>query len=182
MLIYLFFLFVAIQRLLELKIAKRNAIYIQSLGGFEVGKDHYSQIVYLHVIFLFSSLFEGLIANQLSSFWFIPFFIFIITQFVRIWAISSLGYFWNTRIFILPNAKPIKKGPYRYLRHPNYLIVMIEFITIPLIFSAYFSAVIFPILNIFVLTKRIKIEEMALSTYNEYDKEMTYTPRFFPKK
>lgn len=182
MFLSLFFLFLVIQRLLELYIAKRNATYIQSLGGFEVGKSHYPFIVALHAGFLVSVFLESKYIHSftLQTYWIVPFVLFMFTQGLRFWIIITLGRFWNTRIFVLPNAKPLKKGPYRYLRHPNYLIVMLEMITVPLIFGAYMTAVIFPILNAIMLTIRINIEEKALSVHMKYDKEMAETPRFIP--
>lgn len=163
MFLYLFVIFIVIQRLIELKIAKKNAKYLQSLGGYQLGEGHYPLIVSLHVAFIFSLLIEGLIVNQLSSFWVFFFLLFIAAQLVRLWVISSLGKFWNTRIYILPNSIPIKSGPYKYVKHPNYIVVMVEMITIPLIFGAHLTAVVFPILNAIILTVRIKEEEKALA-------------------
>jgi methyltransferase len=92
-------------------------------------------------------------------FWFILFFI---TQWFRIWCIRSLGRFWNTKILILPGAKLVSKGPYRFLKHPNYIIVGVEMVVIPILFHAYMTAIIFPILHLILLTVRLPVEEGAL--------------------
>ncbi|GBF10340.1 isoprenylcysteine carboxyl methyltransferase family protein [Tepidibacillus sp. HK-1] len=178
----LFLTFVILQRIFELYIAKKNAVYIESLGGFEVGQKHYPFIVMLHITFLLSVYIESSDLTFLPTWWPIPFTIFILAQGMRFWTMASLGRFWNTRIYILPNSKPIHKGPYQFIRHPNYLIVMVEIITIPLIFGAYYSAILFPILNTLLLTIRIKVEEKALSTCTSYKEEMETIPRFFPQK
>lgn len=178
----LFFTFIILERTVELFIAKRNARYIESIGGYEVGKKHYYAILALHITFLIALFFEVNYRNKLPQYWFIPFVIFLITQVFRIWTIYSLGKFWNTRIYVVPNAVPVIKGPYRYLRHPNYVIVMLEIITIPLIFGAYLTAIIFPIINALILSYRIKVEENALKELTNYSIDMAETPRFIPRK
>ncbi len=182
MFLFLFFTFIVSQRLVELFIANRNTKYLKSLGGYEVGENHYIFLVSLHVLFLISFLIEAYAVGAKSSFWYIPFILFLLAQAFRVWIIASLGHFWNTRIILLPNSSPIKKGPYHFLRHPNYLVVMTEFITIPLIFGAYYTAVIFSLLNIFLLQIRIREEENALFKATTYSLEMKNTPRFFPKR
>ncbi len=177
MFFYVLILFIVLQRMMELMIAKRNRKYIQAIGGFEVGNRHYPAIVLLHVLFFISLLIEG---NQTSmpTWWPIPFIVFVFAQLVRIWVISTLGRFWNTRIFIVPDSKPIKTGPYRYLRHPNYLTVIIELLSIPLIFGAYYTAILFSVMNALILLIRISIEEQALVRYTDYLQQMDNTPRF----
>lgn len=155
---------VVVQRLLELMLAKRNGRYIHSRGGYEIGKEHYKYIVSLHVLFFLSLWSEVFWTNRpLFSWWWGPFSLFLLAQVGRYWCIRSLGRHWNTRIFVLPGAPPILRGPYRYVRHPNYLIVMLEFIALPLIFSAYLTALLFPLLNFWLLIRvRIPLEEKAL--------------------
>lgn len=97
---------------------------------------------------------------------------FLLVQAGRIWALTSLGEFWNTKIIVLPEARPIKRGPYRYLKHPNYVIVSIELLVIPLLFHAYMTAVIFTILNGYLLSIRIPAEEQALAQLTEYKTTM----------
>lgn len=177
---YIFFILIVVQRILELYIAKKNSLYIQKQGGYEVGGSHYPLIVSLHVAFLTSLFVESSYKAALSEYWLLPFSLFLLAQGLRFWAMFSLGRYWNTRIYVLPQARAVKSGPYRFFRHPNYTVVMLEMITIPLIFNAYLTAVIFPVLNAILLSFRIKIEERALSDHMKYDEEMVETPRFLP--
>ena len=95
---------------------------------------------------------------------------FLLTQLIRVWAITSLGRYWNTKIIVLPGAKMVNKGPYRFLKHPNYLVVTIEFIVIPLLFEAYFTAFFFSLLNGIILRIRIAAEEKALYQLTGYSR------------
>ena len=81
---------------------------------------------------------------------------------MRIWCLTSLGKFWNTKIIVLPVLDVVIKGPYKFIRHPNYLIVTIELLVLPLLFSAYFTAIVFSLLNVWMLSVRIPAEEKAL--------------------
>ena len=90
---------------------------------------------------------------------------------MRIWCLTSLGKFWNTKIIILPGADVVIKGPYKFIRHPNYLIVTTELLVLPLLFSAYFTAIVFSILNIWMLSVRIPTEERALKEVTNYKEE-----------
>ncbi|UFJ39235.1 hypothetical protein LOK74_14270 [Brevibacillus humidisoli] len=169
----LFFLIVIgavlLQRLAELWIAQRNAAYIREHGGYEAGAEHYKYIVSLHAAFFLSLLLEVLWGQRpLAAYWYLPFGLFLLAQAGRYWCISSLGRFWNTRIMILPDAGRISRGPYRYLRHPNYWIVGIELLTLPLTFSAYATAVLFSLANLWLLVRvRIPAEEQALTQLRE---------------
>lgn len=171
MIIYLFIALIIVQRMVEVIIAKRNARWIKSKGGYEVGKNHYKYIVSLHALFFLSLLTEVTLSPPVLYSWtVIPLTIFILAQVGRVWALSSLGKFWNTRIMVLPGAQVIVKGPYRFVKHPNYIIVITEILTLPLIFQAYWTAITFTILNACVLTIRIKAEESALRAVTNYEK------------
>nr|WP_270180574.1 isoprenylcysteine carboxylmethyltransferase family protein [Alkalihalobacillus sp. CinArs1] len=165
-----FFLLIVGQRLAELMVAKRNERWMKDKGAFEAGKEHYKFIVMLHVAFLAAFFVEGAIRGfQLSSVWTVMLTIFIITQLLRVWTIKSLGRFWNTKIIVLPDANVVTKGPYKFIRHPNYLIVVIEIIALPLIFSSYITALLFTVLNAFLLLKiRIPAEEIALRKATDF--------------
>lgn len=158
---------VILQRLAELQVAKRNTAYIRSLGGFEVGANHYPWIVSMHALFLFCLLLEVFVSNRpLASWWWIPFTLFLLAQCMRFWCLRSLGRFWNTRIYILPGAPLVHRGPYRYLRHPNYWVVGVELLTLPLTFSAYATALAFTVCNLwFLLRIRIPLEEKTLEEH-----------------
>jgi methyltransferase len=183
MLIFLvFFLFLVVQRYAELIIANKNEVWMKSKGAFEVGRAHYKVIVSIHVLFFLSFLIEVVMrGTQLSALFPLILVIFILTQFIRVWAILSLGRYWNTKIIILPNAEIVKKGPYQYLRHPNYVVVTLEFILIPLLFNAYITAALFTLLNIIVVSIRIPTEEKALELLTDYQEQFSETKRFLPK-
>jgi methyltransferase len=178
---YAFFLFIIAERLSELLIAKKNERWLKEKGAKEFGQGHYKYIVLVHVLFLLSFWLEAMLQGaKLSPLWPIILSGFFITQLLRVWTILSLGRFWNTKILVLPNAKVVAKGPYRWLRHPNYTIVAFEFVLIPLLFQAYWTAIIFSLLNIIVLSIRISVEEQALCTMTNYNSEFHKRNRFFP--
>jgi len=164
MIFFWLFLFVVIlQRLLELFIAKKNEKILKSKGAVEYDKDGYKYIVAMHVSFFICLIAERIYFQREQNPFSIYFIvIFVLAQLLRYWAISSLGIFWNTRIIILNGTKLIKKGPYRFLNHPNYIAVITELAVIPLIFSCYITAIIFSVLNIIILLRRKAIEEKAL--------------------
>ncbi|ANB61316.1 isoprenylcysteine carboxyl methyltransferase family protein [Anoxybacillus amylolyticus] len=178
--LYVFFLFIVCMRVGELLIAKRNERIVKAMGAKEFGQAHYRWIVLLHVAFLFSFFIEALMKGAtLSSWW--PFLLplFFAVQLLRIWALFSLGVFWNTKILVVPNVI-VQKGPYRFLRHPNYVVVVLEILLIPLLFRAYITALVFSLLNAYLLSIRIPVEERALAMLTNY-KEFN-RPRFFPAK
>ncbi|GAE37619.1 isoprenylcysteine carboxyl methyltransferase family protein [Halalkalibacter akibai] len=180
--VYLFIALVIIQRVIEVVIANRNAKWIKAQGGYEVGKAHYKYIVALHGVFFLSLLVEVSLVNKSFMLWsIIPLVFFLVAQVGRVWALSSLGRFWNTRIMVLPGAKVVAKGPYQYLRHPNYAIVITELACLPLIFQAYWTAIIFTVLNAVILTTRIKVEERALEEVTNYQEVFDKRNRFIPK-
>lgn len=162
-------LLVITQRMVELIIAKRNEKWMIQQGGYEVGRAHYPMMIMLHSSFFIFLLLEVLLFNRaLSNFFILLLVLFLLTQAGRLWCLSSLGKLWNTRIIINPNLNVIKKGPYRFLKHPNYVIVSLEFIILPLLFNAYFTAIIFTLLNVWMLSVRIPIEEKALRDATNY--------------
>ncbi|WP_153721768.1 isoprenylcysteine carboxyl methyltransferase family protein [Sporosarcina cascadiensis] len=164
------FTIVVIQRLVELVVAKRNEIWIRSEGAVEIGASHYKWMVLMHTAFFVSLLIEVLAFNRpLPVLWGPLLAVFLLMQILRIWCLSSLGKFWNTKILILPGADVQKKGPYKWLRHPNYVIVTTELLVLPLMFSAYFTATLFFILNIWMLSVRIPAEERALRELTNYN-------------
>ncbi|WP_342526473.1 isoprenylcysteine carboxylmethyltransferase family protein [Chryseomicrobium sp. FSL W7-1435] len=166
---FIIFGFVIIQRIIELFIAKRNEEWIKSQGGYEVGKRHYPFMVVMHVGFFISLLLEFTLLDRGLTLFLIPLLIvFAITQLIRIWILSSLGRFWNTKIMILPGASVVKKGPFQFMRHPNYTIVALELLVIPLMFNAFITVLVFSLLNLWMLSVRIPIEEAALSEDTNY--------------
>ncbi|MCA0985839.1 isoprenylcysteine carboxyl methyltransferase family protein [Guptibacillus algicola] len=165
-----FFLLVVFQRLAELVVARKNEKWMKDNGAFEAGQEHYKFIVFLHVAFLAAVFVEGAIRGfTLSSIWVVMLAIFLVAQIFRVWTMKSLGKFWNTKIIVLPEANVVSSGPYRFIRHPNYVIVAVEIIAFPLIFSSYLTALLFTLLNAFLILKiRIPAEEYALSKATNY--------------
>ena len=155
---------VAVQRLLELFRARRNERRARARGAIERGRGHYPYIVALHSLWLVSTLVEGLLRGpELPALWPVPLALFLLVQPLRYWALSSLGESWNTRILVVPGARPVRRGPYRYLSHPNYVVVVVEILTFPLIFGAWMTALVFTVLNAAVLYVRIREENRALT-------------------
>lgn len=181
MLFYLFLVLLIIQRLFELRIARHNHRWIVSQGGYEVGKEHYKWLVLLHIFFICSLLIEYLYRSPSPPpWWWLPLWLFLLAQVGRYWTIRSLGSFWNTRILVLPHAHLDLKGPYRYIRHPNYLVVIIEILTFPLIFGLYITALLFSFLNLCMILYRISIEEKALAEATASYSMIMDKPRFMP--
>lgn len=154
-----------VQRLAELALAKRNAGLALASGGREYGASHYPLIVALHVGWFIAWIVEHVFkGGELADPWWLFAGIIILTQIVRYWTILTLGPAWNTRIIVVPGAQRVKKGPFRWLSHPNYVVVLIEFFIIPLFVGAYVTAFIATTVNYLLLTKiRIPAEEKALS-------------------
>ncbi|MFC3884103.1 isoprenylcysteine carboxyl methyltransferase family protein [Bacillus songklensis] len=183
MFFYIMLTFIIMQRLLELAVAKRNEKWMLGQGAVEIGTSHYKWIVLVHSLFFVSLASEVvLMEKQLSSLWVLLLIMFIITQAGRVWVITSLGRFWNTKIMVLPETEVVVKGPYRFLKHPNYVIVALEFLVVPLLFEAYITMILFSLLNLFVLAVRIPMEEKALCAFTDYDNKTGQQARFWPAK
>lgn len=154
---------VILQRLIEVIIAKRNEQILIRLGAYEVGASHYPYMIALHVSFFISIIAEFVFFNKsISPLFPYLFACFLLVQVLRFWCLRSLGIFWNTKIIVLPGSQVVKKGPYHYFRHPNYLVVCCEIFLLPVMFRAYVTAIIFTILNTIILSIRIPLEEKAL--------------------
>lgn len=183
MIFWIFITLVIAQRLIEMRIAKRNEKWILTQGGYEVGHGHYKYIVLMHILFFVSLMVEVVyFSKELSIFYPVLFFLFALTQLGRLWALQSLGMFWNTKIMILPTKQVQAKGPYKYLKRPNYLVVALELILIPVLFQAYITAIIFTLLNLMVMAVRIPIEERALAVHVEYQNVGLVRNRFIPNR
>jgi len=160
----IFISIVIVQRISELILSNKNENYLISQGAIEYDKKGYKYIVLMHNLFFISVITEFVfLQRQLNEYWKVLLIIFICTQLLRYWAIFTLGKRWNTKILVLPNTEPIRSGLYKHLKHPNYIAVIIEIGVIPLLFSCYYTAIVFSILNLIVLKRRIRIEEKALN-------------------
>ena len=154
-------LLVLAQRLAEVLWARRNERRLLSQGAIEVGARHYPLFFLLHGAWL--AALALLVPDGAPVFW--PLLaVFALLQAARLWVIASLGRYWTTRIITLPGAPVVRRGPYRWLRHPNYAIVAAEIAVLPLAFGAWPIAVVFSALNAMLLRHRIRIEEQALAS------------------
>lgn len=148
-------------RIGELLLSRKNEKWLLQNGAVEYGKDHYPFIVTLHVLFLISLMAEYYKQQTHSYNLFFLLFYFLLIAF-KAWIILSLGNFWNTKIYHISNVPLIKKGPYKYFKHPNYIVVIAEILVIPLAFHLYYTAMFFTLLNMIMLVVRIKEENKAL--------------------
>jgi methyltransferase len=151
---------VLLQRVVELVLARRNTVLLRRLGAVEADAEGYPLFVLLHAGWLASlALFVPASATPV---W--PLLgLFALLQLCRLWVISSLGRYWTTRIVTLPDAPLVQAGPFRWFRHPNYLLVIAEIAVLPLAFGAVSIAVSFSALNLILIIRRIRIEESALA-------------------
>lgn len=181
MIFYFFFSFFILQRIVELFIAKKNERMMKKKGAIEFGRKQYAVIVLLHITFFISYLSEVMILHKgLSILWPLLIIALSLTQLLRLWVIVSLGERWNTKILVLPKKDVVVKGPYRLIRHPNYVVVVCEFLLIPLFFQAYVTAILFSLCNVYILFIRIREEEKALLEMTDYGQRFTNISRFTP--
>ena len=155
---------VILQRLLEIVYARINEQRMKSQGAIEAGAEHYKWIVLLHILFFVSLIVETVyLGGETGPAWTFFLAVFVIAQLLRIWALASLGRFWNTKILVLPGAEKVRSGPYRWIPHPNYIVVTMEIAALPLIFGAWRTALLFSVANaLLLLMVRIPAEEKAL--------------------
>ena len=152
--------FVTLQRLGELWLANRNSRDLLANGAREVGAGHYPLIVALHTAWL-AALWFSAPGRPIS---YPLLFVFVLLQLARVWVIASLGPRWTTRIIVKPDAPLVRVGPYRWLSHPNYVVVALEVAVLPLVFGLWQIALLFTLLNAAVLAIRIKAENEALAS------------------
>jgi methyltransferase len=161
---YLLILAVGIERLVELLVAKRNAQWAFAHGGKEFGHNHYPAMVTIHA---------GLLAGCIIEVWTLhrPFMgwlgwpmlaVVALSQGLRWWCVTTLRRQWNTLVIVLPNAPLVRRGPYRWLHHPNYVAVVAEGLALPLVHAAWLTAIGFTLANALLLTVRIRVENAAL--------------------
>ena len=152
--------FVTLQRLLEMRLADSHSRKLLAQGGVEHGREHYPFIVALHAAWL-AALWWWAPGRPIN----LPLLVlFAVLQIGRVWVIRSLGDRWTTRIIVKPGAPLVRRGPYRFVNHPNYLIVTAEIAVLPLVFGLWQIAVLFSALNAIVLTVRIRAETRALAS------------------
>ncbi|MDQ0990679.1 isoprenylcysteine carboxyl methyltransferase family protein [Streptomyces sp. V3I7] len=156
---------VAAERVAELVVARRNAAWTFSRAGVEHGRDHYPVMVALHMALLACCLLEPALAGRP----FLPVLgwpmlaFVVLAQALRWWCVTALGPYWNTRVIVVPGARLVGAGPYRFLRHPNYLAVVVEVAALPLAHCAWLTATVFTVANAVLLTVRVRCENAALA-------------------
>lgn len=158
---YAIIFLVVLQRLFELVLANRNTQRLKAQGGVEIGAGHYPLIVLLHSLWLLAVLWLLPAGFRISWPWLA---IFVLVQIARIWVIASLGPYWTTRIISVPGKPLVKRGPYRFVRHPNYLVVAAEILALPMAFQETMVAIFFSLANAAILFWRIREEEKGLAT------------------
>lgn len=155
---------VALERIAELVVSQRNLAFSRKRGGVEYGAGHYPVMIVLHTALLVACLLEAAHREFLPALGWPMFGIVLAAQGLRWWCISTLGHQWNTRVVVVPGAARVTGGPYRYVPHPNYVAVVAEGIALPLVHSAWITAVVFTALNAFLLRTRITCENRALES------------------
>jgi methyltransferase len=150
--------FVTLQRLAELVYSRHNTAFLLARGAREYAREHYPLMVAMHAAWLIG-LWLFAIGRPVDPVWFLP---FMVLQALRLWVLATLGERWTTRIIILPGAALVTKGPYRFLSHPNYAVVVGEIAVLPLAFGLPLYAAIFSLLNGIILAIRIRAENACL--------------------
>ena len=157
---------VGLERVAELVVSVRNASWSRERGGVETGRGHYPFMVVLHTGLLVGALVEAWVRRPDVPAWLAWSMTLLVlaSQALRWWCIATLGRRWNTRVIVVPGLAPVRGGPYRWLRHPNYVAVVVEGAALPLVHSAWITALAFSVLNAFLLRVRIRVEDAALAT------------------
>jgi len=154
---------VAVERIAELVVSQRNLAWSRVRGGVEFGAGHYPSMVALHTALLAGCLWEAAYRPFLPALGWPMLVVVLAAQGLRWWCITTLGHQWNTRVVVIPDAVRITGGPYRFFSHPNYVAVVVEGIALPLVHTGWLSALVFTVLNAFVLRTRIAVENGALA-------------------
>lgn len=158
---------VAVQRLVELSVSKRNFCRALERGGVESGAQLYPWMAAMHVGFLIAGPVEVLLLDRpwVPTLAAVMVTSLLLAQLLRYWAVQTLGDRWTTRVVCVPGDPLVTTGPYRWLRHPNYVAVAVEFAALPLIHTAWLTAASFSLMNAIVLRRRVVVEDAALRQY-----------------
>ncbi len=156
---------VGLERIVELRVSNRNLAWARSQGGVEFGAGHYPAMVVLHTALLAGAIVEVVVADRpfVPMVGWVMLTLVVAAQALRWICITTLGRRWNTRVVVVPGLPLVAEGPYRWLRHPNYVAVVVEGMALPLVHSAWVTALVFTALNAWLLTVRIRVENAALA-------------------
>jgi methyltransferase len=154
---------VALERLAELVVSRRNLAWATRRGGREHGFGHYPFMVVLHTGLLVACLVEAAHRPFIPALGWSMFAVVVLAQALRWWCITTLGPRWNTRIMVIPGLPLVERGPYRWLRHPNYVAVVLEGVALPLVHTGWITAVAFTLVNAGLLRVRISAENAAMA-------------------
>ena len=182
---YLVFLaLIGLERLFELRLSRRNASRARARGAIEVGAGHFRWMQLLHGCFLACCALEVLVFERpFRAGLAVPMLaIALAAQGLRYWVIATLGERWNVRVILQPGEPVVTRGPYRWLRHPNYLAVILEGFAIPLIHGAWLTALVFSVLDAWLLRVRIRTEERALSEHCGFRERLGDRPGLVPAR
>lgn len=173
---------IVVERLGELVLTQRNARRLRARGGVAIGDQHFPAMVALHTGILVAAPAEVFLLDRPWLPWlgWTALALVAATMALRYWAIATLGDRWTTRIFVVPGEGPVTGGPYRYLRHPNYLAVVLEVLALPLVHTAWLTAGVASVLNVWMLRVRIRAEEAALDEAAPYFAELGDRPGLVP--
>ncbi|MFC8798951.1 isoprenylcysteine carboxyl methyltransferase family protein [Promicromonospora sp. NPDC057138] len=155
----------AVERLAELVVSTRNARWSFARGGVESGRGHFPAMVALHSGLLVACVAEVVLADRPFLPWLAwPMLVLVVaSQVLRWWCVATLGHRWNTRIIVVPGLPLVSAGPYRWMRHPNYVAVVVEGVALPMVHTSWVTALGFTLLNLVLLTRfRIPAEDRAL--------------------
>ena len=155
---------VAVERIAEMLVAERNRAWSRARGGIEFGGGHYPVMVVLHAALLVGCLVEAVHRLFIPALGWPMLVIVVAAQGLRWWCITTLDRQWNTRVLVIPGAARVTGGPYRFFSHPNYVAVIAEGVALPLVHSAWVTAITFTVLNAMLLTARINVESAALAS------------------
>lgn len=175
-------LLVAAERFVELAISRRHEKALIARGGREAGAEHFPLMAVFHTLFLIACPLEVFLLDRP----FVPALglpmlaLLVGAMALRYWAIATLGEHWTARVIVVPQAPPVTGGPYRFARHPNYLAVVVEMFAMPLVHTAWVTAIVASLGNAAILRLRIRAEEEALAAAGSYRSAFAGRPRFLP--
>ncbi len=173
---------IATERMVEVRRSNRNVAWAMERHGIETGQRHFRVMTAIHALFLPACALEVWLFDRpwVPALGISMLAVALLAQGLRWWAVATLGPRWNVRTVVVPGEPVVTRGPYRFVRHPNYVAVSLEFMVIPLIHTAWLTAILFSLFNLPLLATRIRCEERALAEHNDYER-LAGVPRFLPR-